>query len=177
MSPDGIIVGCVSKKKQGVWPARDLYSSPLWDRRRDYAVVSRLPWAIMSAKYGLIGPNEEISPYNRTIGDLQKDPSCLTTWRAELANQLEDLFGHGPGQYSRSAHVTVRDSSGLIGKTIEVHAGMDYIRELDLIARDLGFTIVYPLQGLGIGKQLQWYTTGGRGQKRVFRQPTQASMF
>lgn len=89
IDPGAIIVVCVSMKKGGVWPASDLYRSPLWDRRRDYAVTSGLPLGILSAKYGLIHPSREIETYDVTMSEMRRDDGLSvesSSSRADLAS-------------------------------------------------------------------------------------------
>jgi hypothetical protein len=88
------------------------------------------------------------------------DQESVDEWRATLVKQLERAF-----------------SGSIAGKTIEVHAGMDYIDELDRACGELGCTIVYPLRGLGIGEQLSWYSTGGRGPRKIIAAPKQKVLF
>ena len=47
--PDLILVGCVATKANRALPARDLYISELFNRRRHYAEKSGVPWVILSA--------------------------------------------------------------------------------------------------------------------------------
>ena len=68
-----ILIGCVKSKRQGDWPARDVYDSPLWRARRDYADRSGVPWYVFSAKFGLLDPNERIDWYDVTMSDLSAD--------------------------------------------------------------------------------------------------------
>jgi hypothetical protein len=45
-------------------PARDLYLSPLFERRRRYAESSGQPWCILSGEHGLLDPGSIIEPYD-----------------------------------------------------------------------------------------------------------------
>ena len=56
-----LLLGCVKQKQQGVYPARDLYRSPLWRARRSYAEGTGAPWFILSALHGLLEPEEPIA--------------------------------------------------------------------------------------------------------------------
>ena len=60
---DAIVVGCVKGKLEGRHHAADLYTSPLWLRRRAYAEAAGRPWFIFSAKHGLLRPEEDIDRY------------------------------------------------------------------------------------------------------------------
>lgn len=60
------LVACCSEKLSHAAPARDLYCSRLFKMTR--AVVEREPWAILSAKYGLVLPDTVIEPYDVQLG-------------------------------------------------------------------------------------------------------------
>ena len=72
LTSEVVLVGCVKGKLE--WasrvPAKDLYVSPLWRSRRIYAERSGLPWYILSAKYGLLDPDDRIQWYDLSLGDL-----------------------------------------------------------------------------------------------------------
>ena len=51
-----VLLGCVSQKRDSPAPAKDLYRSQLWRRRRAYAEASGRPWMILSALHGLVDP-------------------------------------------------------------------------------------------------------------------------
>ena len=59
------LVSCVSVKLAHPAPARDLYCSPWFRLVR--AVVEHEPWAILSARYGLVWPQALIEPYDETL--------------------------------------------------------------------------------------------------------------
>src|SRR5690606_29026496 len=54
--PDGaprlLLLGCVKGKRSAASPAKDLYVSALWEKRRQYAESSGQPWRILSAEPG-----------------------------------------------------------------------------------------------------------------------------
>src|SRR6266516_6226594 len=69
------VIGCGKAKiwdkcpKAGRVQAKDAYTSSLFKLSRTFA-EKHTPdnWLILSAKYGLIRPNERISNYNLTVG-------------------------------------------------------------------------------------------------------------
>ena len=61
------LVSCVKQKQQRPAPARNLYTSPLFDKMRAYAKRSADRWFILSAKYGLLHPDTIIEPYEQTL--------------------------------------------------------------------------------------------------------------
>ena len=53
---DLILVGCVKSKRHRAGPARDVYTSTLWQYRQAFAELHGCPWYILSAKHGLLAP-------------------------------------------------------------------------------------------------------------------------
>lgn len=68
MKPVLHLVSCVSVKLDRRAPACDLYCSPWFKFAR--RVVEREPWAILSARHGLVWPHDMISPYDQTLADM-----------------------------------------------------------------------------------------------------------
>jgi hypothetical protein len=56
-------------------PARDAYTYAPFRAWRAFAEARPAPWCILSTKYGLIGPDEPISPYDRSAAAAQGDPA------------------------------------------------------------------------------------------------------
>lgn len=67
------VLGCVSSKRKGKHPAKDLYSSDLFAKERLYIELlerkfgHKLRWFILSAEYGLLHPDEVIESYDRVM--------------------------------------------------------------------------------------------------------------
>jgi uncharacterized HhH-GPD family protein len=136
--PRLLLVGCVENKLGHPAPARDLYISPLWQKRRRYAEESGMPWKILSAEYGLVDPDQVIRPYDRYLGS--QPVSYRTEWSRQTAEQILEELEH----------------LGL--SVIEIHAGSDYL-ENGLISRleDAGVKVVWPFRGHRFGEHLAWY--------------------
>ena len=64
---DLCLVSCVSVKQHAPVPAKDLYISPWFRKARACVEALGCPWYILSAKYGLVDPNETIEPYEKTL--------------------------------------------------------------------------------------------------------------
>jgi hypothetical protein len=137
LDPDVILIGCVSQKGSSPAPAKDLYRSELFRRRRLWAEASGHPWWIASAKYGLVHPDEIIAPYDTHIGRLPPET------RARLASQLGDSLERALGS--------------LRGRVVEIHAGEEYVLAFGPELRRRGAELSRPLQGLLMGEQLAWY--------------------
>lgn len=55
----------VSDNPDEVFRAKDLYmESTYFEKMRTWAEARETPWYILSAKHGLLAPNEIVSPYN-----------------------------------------------------------------------------------------------------------------
>lgn len=66
-----VLISCAARKRQHRARAQDLYVSPLFQRQLAYArKLSPDAIFILSAKYGLVGPDEEIEPYDQTLKDM-----------------------------------------------------------------------------------------------------------
>lgn len=157
---DAVLLGCVKSKDTRPRPARDLYTSELFRRRRLYAEASGRPWWIVSAEYGLVAPDEVIEPYDTMIARRPLHE------RHQIASQVADRLE--------------RELGGLRGRQLELHAGDEYCQAICPTLRQRGATVVRPLEGLGFGRQLAWYgerlglskTTQHASGTRVQRRPS-----
>lgn len=134
-----ILVGGVSGKKETALPAKDLYDSSLWEKRRTYAEATGNPWMIISSEYGVIHPDTVIEPYNADFA--RESVAYRRAWSERVAAEIIDL-----------CRVHEID-------TVETHAGSDQLLN-GLVAHlnAAGFTVSWPLRGRRIGEQLSWYT-------------------
>lgn len=137
MEADIVLVACVKSKRSETAKAKDLYTSTLFRKERNYAESTGLPWYILSAEYGLVDPEQEIAPYERNLGD--ESLKYRREWGAKVVSDLEQTAGN------------------LSGKVIEIHAGVNYLQPLRSRLQEKGAIISEPLHGLTQGKRLQWY--------------------
>jgi hypothetical protein len=129
---DLILVSCCGQKLKGTHPAGHIYQSQLFNAAARYAKAAGKQWAILSAKHGVVFPDQVISDYDLTLSKLSADSQLY--WRIKVIHQLR--------------------ARGFAGKSIEVLAGEAYeFCNLD------GFddTVKFPLRGLGIGHRLAWF--------------------
>jgi len=136
-SVDVMLVGCVKKKRETARPAKDLYCSALWAKRRAYVEASGVRWFILSAEHGLVDPDTLLQPYDTTLKTMSS--AERRAWATEVDHQIAAKYGP------------------LIGNLVEIHAGMDYQQHLRPLLAARGASITYPLEGLSQGRQLQWY--------------------
>ena len=135
---DLILLGCVAQKHPGSAPAKDLYSSPLWQRRRRYAEASGRPWAILSAEFGLVEPDRIIPYYDRYLE--RETPEYRRAWSEQVAAEV------------------VAKAEEVGARSVEIHAGAAYVESgLRQHLEAAGLKVFRPLERLRIGEQLAWY--------------------
>jgi hypothetical protein len=132
-----LLLGCVKLKHERPLPARDLYRSPLWVRRRAYADASGYPWLILSAKHGLIDPDRRISPYDLALSNL--GATARRQWGGRVIRGLVERLGP------------------LERMIFEVHAGEAYRHAIEPGVLANGGRLEAPLARLPLGAQLAWY--------------------
>lgn len=124
------LVSCVSKKVNHKEKAKDLYISPWFIRARRYAELYSDRWYILSAKYGLVCPNEILNTYELSIRDLSIADRNI--WGNKVVEKL---------------YILEKEQEPL-----QILAGKIYRKYL---CRNLhNYTV--PMRGLGIGQQLKW---------------------
>jgi hypothetical protein len=64
------LVSCVAAKRSAAAPARDLYISDWFQKARAYVEKQGDPWFILSAKHGLVRPDQVLQPYELTLNNM-----------------------------------------------------------------------------------------------------------
>ncbi|SFL38148.1 DUF6884 domain-containing protein [Geodermatophilus ruber] len=131
-----VLVGCSSSKAPTPRPAAELFTGGAFGKARDLARSSGLPWYVLSAKWGLLDPDEVVAPYDVYLGD--RSTEYRTAWGAWVVAQLADRHD-------------------LRGAVVEVHAGRTYCDPLAAPLAAAGATLHQPLAGLRQGERLAWY--------------------
>ena len=109
-----------------------MYTSPLFQKGMAYAkMLNPKAIFILSAKYGLLKPNDTIEPYEQTLKAMKAGER-----RAWAKRVIEELGKH----------------SDLYNDHFVFLAGASYRQ--DLIPQLESYSV--PMEGLGLGKQLQW---------------------
>src|SRR5262249_34991002 len=108
------------------------YASPLFRLASRYCTATCDLWFVLSARHGLVAPDDVIEPYDVTLRSLGR--AGRLAWAGRVADQL--------------------NRRGLLGAghRFVLHAGADYAEPL---ARIIG--ALQPLKGLTIGRRLAWY--------------------
>jgi len=133
-SPVLYLVSCVKTKRRTRACARDLYVSPWFAKAREYVESSGCPWFILSAEYGLLHPDTEVEPYERTLNRMR-----VQERRAWARRVLDSLAPHVQGVHR-----------------IVVLAGARYREFLMPTLKSLCEDVRVPMAGLRSGEQLQW---------------------
>ena len=132
--PDNAVVciSCVKSKQSRACEAKNLYVSSLF--RKMLAVAERrkpLKIFILSAKYGLLNPDDVIEPYEQTLKNMKKPDRVA--WAKKVIEEL-------------------RQQTDLRRDHFVFLAGMPY-RE-NLVPQIKHYSV--PMEGLSFGRQLQW---------------------
>jgi len=127
------LVSCVSKKSLTAAVAREFYVSPWLLAVRRYVEATGDPWYVLSAKYGLVSPTHVLAPYDETLNNMKI--AARRAWAVRVTAQMDQLMP------------PVR--------TVVVFAGLRY-REFLMDYLKRRWTVEVPMEGLRIGKQLQW---------------------
>lgn len=135
------LVACASMKRPVPTAARDLYVSPWFEKARRYVDAHASPWFILSAKHGLVDPDQRIAPYEETLN--QKTAAERRAWAAQVLSSLRPR---------------------LVGfNRVVLLAGRAYREHLVHEIAAAGLAVEIPLDGLGIGEQLAWFDAQARG--------------
>ena len=108
--------------------ASEAYCSPLFEKSRQWAISRGLDYAIISAKYGLVFPSEEIEDYDLMVTELSK--ARKKQWAEDIADRLP-----------KSKRV------------ISVLAGKSYSIPLRNALPE-SYVVEEPLEGLQVGERL-----------------------
>jgi hypothetical protein len=137
------LVGCVKSKRAHEAAARDLYVSPLFRGARCYVERSCDSWFILSAEHGLLGPDEVVAPYERTLSTASV--SSRRGWAARVLEQVDSQLGSDLREFA-----------------FELHAGAAYLSfGLNDGLAQRGAELRTPLAGLRHGERLRFYKVAG----------------
>ena len=129
-----VLISCVSQKLDKKSKAKDLYISALFKKNMAYSqTLNPDKIYILSAKYGLLGLEDEIEPYNVTLNTMKVAEK--KAWAQKVLSQLEKVE-------------SIEDTKFIF------LAGNNYREYLILHLPH----IEVPMVGLPIGKQLQFLT-------------------
>ena len=139
------LISCVSLKQKQESKAIDLYISPLFIKSKEYALKRLDRFFILSAKHGLLSPEEKISPYDLTLKNMDKNERMK--WSNNVYKNL-------------ITKINKKDSLVFL-------AGENYREYLEPKLKADGFNVASPLYKMSIGEQLQWYSSFNQYLDRV----------
>lgn len=125
-----VLVGCVKLKHDRPLPARSLYKSPLFKKRKAVAEARGDGWGILSAEHGYVDPATELAPYDTHISDVDSE-AWANAVVADLVPVLED---HGVGQ-------------------VTILAGSKYVEPIEPELEHRGYEVFTPCAGLRPGER------------------------
>lgn len=128
------LVSCVSQKRSEPALAKDLYVSALFTKARRYVEAGGGPWFILSAKYGLVAPDQVLDPYNETLNKM--GVAERREWAKFVQSQMDQ-------QLPNADRVVI-----LAGKRYREFL-MDYLTRRYR-------SVEIPMDRLKIGEQLHW---------------------
>jgi len=152
-----VIVGCGSAKRDRElepgtlrvkrYPAKDLYTSTYFQKKRAYAETVGDQWIILSALHGLLPPDEQIKPYDVSIDDLDDDR--LDRLAHRIGMTLIEWI-----EWERGEGRDVDEVVVLAGRSY-----LDPLRERDVFQAGVDVPVSFPFQQNdldGIGEQMGW---------------------
>jgi len=87
------LISCSATKLPHAAPAQELYCGPIFNLSKAW-ITERWrvdEWGILSAKHGLVMPDQAIEPYDLKLDDLTKDQ--LKDWEDKVIDQLTQKWG------------------------------------------------------------------------------------
>jgi hypothetical protein len=153
-----MLIGCSKTKKPipaGItrtnWVTPEqLYGSQLFSKRVKNATDRGIPWAALSAKYGVWFPTTVLKPYDMAFTDMNAAETAA--WHIGVAMRLVEQL------WESFNNLQADDAIKPQQFTVEIHAGSDYCNPLADILRAVGVNVELPCEGLGIGEQLSLYS-------------------
>ena len=132
------LISCTKSKRKRPCKSCEMYSpSALFRKAFSYAIENYDKVVILSAKYGLLFPDEEIEPYDSTLKNMSLGER--RSWADWVFRQMKNMFP--------------------LDKIDEAffHAGNAYREFLIPKLEAFGVKCLVPLEGLPYGRQLAWY--------------------
>jgi hypothetical protein len=122
-----VLVACCGPKLKGRHAARQIYQSDLFRKSSEYAEREGDEWGILSAKHGLLMPDDMLHDYDQTLNTMSV--AQRLQWNVTVQTQLQ------PWKHDRIVLLAGSRYCGWVTKEWNVER---------------------PMMGLGIGQQLAW---------------------
>ena len=124
------LVSCAKSKLDVPAPGCELYTSPLFQKSAAFAIRFCEEWGILSAKYGLVMPDQVVGPYDEVLAD--KSQGKRIQWTRQVNDALQDRWPDA---------------------LFVVLAGPLYA---EAVKWPVKLPAEFPLEGMQIGERLQW---------------------
>jgi hypothetical protein len=152
------LVGCGQDNLDEPAEARNLSTPPYFEAKRDWCEWFCYRWFVVSAKYGVVRPDEEIEPYEQALSDLSDDGKRL--WREKVQRQLQALLSTVYGTPHSHEVVLLMGDSGDNDYRTQVREALrgtsrGYFAEDEHVAVWSPFEEVEEARG-GNGNQMGW---------------------
>ena len=131
-----VLISCVKSKENRPMAASELYNSDWFKKASTHAKHIGDRWYILSAKYGLLPPDQVIKPYDKTLKTITA--SKRKKWSNRVLSELKEV-------------VSPEDE-------VIIMAGLDYRQYLVEPLRKWGCKISIPMEGMDFFEQLHWLT-------------------
>ena len=129
------LISCTKLKQSYPCEAQEMYLLSQLFKKASYYIKQQNydKWFILSAKYGLLNPNDIIEPYDLTLSNMKSED--IKKWSEKIFNQLV-IYNIDE---------------------IDFYTGEKYRKYLISLLKEKNIICNIPLKGLGIGQQLKFY--------------------
>lgn len=131
---DLCLVSCVKEKMAAAAPARRLYASDYFRKMRSVVERAGWQWCVLSAKYGLLDPDEVVEPYDKTLNNMPRPDRVQ--WANRVLRTLEPRL------------------EGV--RSVVVFASNSYQEFVVPALQERGIAVHDPMKDMPIGKRLRW---------------------
>ncbi|MFD1588519.1 DUF6884 domain-containing protein [Halorientalis brevis] len=166
-------VGCSQSKDDadGLMPARERYSSGYWTVKDRYGKAVADEYCIISAKFGVLSPEEPVADYDRTVDDLRGVP-VQSDVRLPNGDNVDTLLDLWALDVYEGLTAWIKQVAGGVDPQdvdLEILLGTTYRNPLetrgvfDRLPHTADLSVSFPFQEIeqargGNGNQMDWMT-------------------
>ncbi|WJH36861.1 hypothetical protein N6H14_14860 [Paenibacillus sp. CC-CFT747] len=136
-----VLVNCTKLEQDFAYTVKEMYQkSTLFRKAVRYIEKEGYDdWFVLSAKYGLLHKHQTIEPYEMTLNSMNNSVQ-KKEWAKNVADQIKAFSLN----------------------RVDFYAGANYRQHLKPLLELSGIQCRVPLQGQGIGQQLQFFTNNSQ---------------
>lgn len=142
-----LLVSCGKRKSNVTCKAKDMYNSCRFQTLKMIAETNNIKWHIMSAKYGLLSPNEIIDPYDLCITDCSSE--YKKQWAAKMLKTLSI--------YSKDTHFIVAANSDYAQHIVPALVNKGYKVSAPFIDKDESAVLDYIKNASHVADAMELY--------------------